>query len=233
MNSDKVNVIAIDGPAGSGKSTVAKLLAKRLGLNYIDTGATYRAITLLALKNNLNLEDEKSILDLASNAIIEIDSNPKDEQSYTTVKLNGQDVTNEIRSNEVGAAVSIVSKLTGVRKFLVDFQRKLACKGPSVLEGRDIGTVVFPNAILKIYLTANNEERIKRRKIQEEKKGNLVEYEKVKNEIETRDKIDSTRKDSPLKIAEDAIIIDNTNLSIEQTFQKIKQLYYEKLNLQN
>ncbi len=232
-NNAKVNVIAIDGPAGSGKSTIAKLLAKRLGLNYIDTGATYRAITLLALKNNVDLDNEKEILKLAKDAKIEIDSNPKDEQSYTKVILNGEDVTEEIRSNLVGSAVSIVSKLPGIRKFLVNFQRSLANKGASVLEGRDIGTVVFPNAVLKVFLTAKNEERVKRRLLQESKKNLDADFNKIKKEIETRDKIDSTRKDSPLKIAEDAIIIDSTNLTIEETFEKIKDIYLKKINSKN
>ncbi len=226
---EKVNVIAIDGPAGSGKSTIAKLLSKRLGLNYIDTGATYRTITLLALKNNLKLDDEKSILNLAKKSKIEIECKPLNEMDYTKVKLNGEDVTEEIRSSQVGKAVSIVSKLSGVRKFLVEFQRNLAKNGPSVLEGRDIGTVVFPNAILKIYLTAKNEERIKRRLIQQKEKGDIASIDKIKDEIETRDKIDSTREDSPLKIPEDAVVIDNTNLTIEETYQIIKKIYDERI----
>jgi cytidylate kinase len=229
----RINVIAIDGPAGSGKSTIAKLLSLRLGLNYIDTGATYRAITLLAIENKIDPEDEEKILELAKIAKIEIDHSPKDAKDYTTVRLNGKDVTEEIRSPEVGTLVSVVSKLSGIRKFLVDFQRKIASLGPSVLEGRDIGSVVFPDAVLKIYLTADNSERVRRRQRQEKEKGKEVKTESIKKEIETRDSIDSSRKDSPLIIPEDAVVIDSTKLTIEETFKFIKELYHERLQSEN
>jgi len=233
INKGKVNVIAIDGPAGSGKSTVAKLLARKLNLNYIDTGATYRAITLLAIKNDVDFEDEETILKLAGNATIEIDFSPEDEINYTKVFLNGEDVTDRIRSSDVGASVSIVSKLTKIREFLVGLQRKFAAKGPSVLEGRDIGSVVFPDAILKVFLTADNNERIKRRLLQEKQKGLISDINKIKNEIETRDRIDSTRKDSPLLIPDGAVVIDSTKLSIEQTFEMIRELYNERIQSKN
>jgi len=229
----KVNIITVDGPAGSGKSTIAKMLAKELDLKYIDTGAMYRTITLLALENKIDLEDEKSILRLARKSRIELEGNPGNENNYTIVKLNNKDVTEKIRGREVGDAVSIVSKLPGVRKFLVGLQRKLAKDGSAVLEGRDAGSVVCPGAILKVYLTASMDERIRRRKVQNEQKGLTISESDVKNEIIKRDRIDSTRKDSPLIIPENAVIIDSTNITISQTFEKIKKIYYERIYSKN
>ncbi|GAI03763.1 unnamed protein product, partial [marine sediment metagenome] len=204
------NIITIDGPAGSGKSTVAKILARELNLKYIDTGAMYRAITLLALQNNIDCKDEKSILKLARNINLQLDSNSVDESRYTTVKIDGKDVTNEIRSREVGAAVSIVSKLSGVRKYLVSLQKKFIQGGNAVLEGRDTGSVVCPNAALKIYLTASLDERIKRRDLQIREKGQFLERNVIKKEIISRDRIDSSREDSPMVIPENGIIIDTS-----------------------
>jgi cytidylate kinase len=229
----KNNIITIDGPAGSGKSTIAKLFSKELGFRYIDTGAMYRTITLLALENKISPEDEESILALAKKSKIELEGNPKDENQYTIVKLNNRDVTVKIRSKEVGAAVSIVSKLSGIRKFLVKLQRKLAKEGGAVLEGRDTGSIVCPNAVLKVYLTASIDERVKRRKIQNMEKGHSINEKTVKNEIASRDKIDSSRKDSPLIVPENAVIIDSTKLSIRQTFEKIKEIYYERIHSKN
>ncbi len=228
-NPKKDDIITIDGPAGSGKSTIAKLLSKELGLKYIDTGAMYRAITLLALKKNINCNDEKSILKLAKNSRIELDSNPLDENKYTVIKLNGTDVTNEIRSKEVGAAVSIVSKLSGIRKYLVNIQRELAKSGKSILEGRDIGSIVFPNAILKVFLTASLEERVKRREIQNKDKGEILNKKIIKKEIAGRDRIDSSRQDSPLIVPDDSIIIDSTKMSIREVADKIKKIYNERI----
>ena len=225
----KEKLITIDGPAGSGKSTVAKLLSKELGFKYIDTGAMYRTITLLALEQNIDPEDELSILKKAEESEIELENNPGDIEQYTVVLLNGRDVTNKIRSKEVGAAVSVVSKLSGVRRLLVKLQRKMADCGSAVLEGRDIGSVVCPHAILKIYLTADLDERVRRRKKQDMEKGNETEEHIIKNEIKSRDRIDSTRKDSPLIIPEDAIVIDTTNLSIRETYEKIRELYNERV----
>lgn len=229
----KNNIITIDGPAGSGKSTIAKLFSKELGFRYIDTGAMYRTITLLALENKISPEDEESILALAKKSKIELEGNPKDENQYTIVKLNNRDVTVKIRSKEVGAAVSIVSKLSGIRKFLVKLQRKLEKEGGAVLEGRDTGSIVCPNAVLKVYLTASIDERVKRRKIQNMEKGHSINEKTVKNEIASRDKIDSSRKDSPLIVPENAVIIDSTKLSIRQTFEKIKEIYYERIHSKN
>jgi cytidylate kinase len=227
------NIITIDGPAGSGKSTVAKILARELGFKYIDTGAMYRALTLIAGQNNIDYSDEKSILNIARKTKIELDSKSFDENRYTTIKLNGVDVTDEIRSSEVGAAVSIVSKLPGVRKYLVSLQRELTKDGDAVLEGRDTGSVVCPDATLKIYLTASLGERIKRRELQVKEKGQSLKREIIKKEITERDRIDSTRENSPLVIPENAIVIDTTGLSIREVVDKIKKIYYEKIDGKN
>jgi len=227
------NIITIDGPAGSGKSTVAKILARELNLKYIDTGAMYRAITLLALQNNIDCKDEESILKLARNINLELDSNSVDESKYTTVKIDGKDVTDEIRSREVGSAVSIVSKLSGVRKYLVSLQKKFIQGGNAVLEGRDTGSVVCPDAALKIYLTASLNERIKRRDLQIRGKGQFLERNIIKKEIISRDRIDSSREDSPLVIPENGIIIDTSKLSVKGVVEKIKKLYFKKVNVKN
>jgi cytidylate kinase len=229
MLKNSETIITIDGPAGSGKSTIAKLLARELGFNYIDTGAMYRAITLLALENDIDPEDEAKILALAHKSSLELESSPADESQYTIVRLNGKDVTNGIRSIEVGAAVSIVSRLSGIRKYLVKLQRELSKGGNAVLEGRDTGSVVCPDATLKVFLTASLQERIKRRDLQNKQKGHLIEKQVIKMEISSRDKIDSSRKDSPLIIPENAIVIDTTNMSIKETADKIKRFYYERI----
>lgn len=209
-------IIAIDGPAGSGKSTTAKLLAKKLGYLYIDTGAMYRAVTLYAIKNNL-LDDEKKIIDLASQLNIEL----KFENCQTKVSVNGKDVTEEIRSLEVNQNVSPVSKIEGVRKILVQKQKQMGKNGGVVMEGRDITTVVFPNADVKIYLTASIDERARRRALEFAQKGQQVDIEQVKQNILERDRIDSSRDVSPLTKSPDAVEIDTSNLSIEQQVEQI------------
>ncbi len=226
-------VITIDGPAGSGKSTISKILARELNFKYIDTGAMYRAITFLVLQNNIDHRDEKTILKIARKAKITLDNNPVSESKYTAVKINGKNVTNEIRSNEVGSLVSIISKLSGVRRYLVSLQKDLIKEGKAVLEGRDTGSVVCPEAILKIYLTASLDERIDRRDLQIKSKGKFMEKDKIRAEIISRDKIDSGRKDSPLIIPENGIMIDTSDLSIKEVVDKIKKLYYERANAKN
>ena len=227
------NIITIDGPAGSGKSTIAKILAKELNLKYIDTGAMYRAITLLALQNKVDYEDEESLLELARNADPELDSKSVDADKYTTVRLNGKNVTNEIRSREVGSAVSIVSKLSGLRKYLVDLQKKFIESGNAILEGRDTGSVVCPDATLKIYLTASLNERVRRRVLQVKGQEQFSKRDLIKNEIINRDKIDSSRKNSPLIIPENAIVIDTSEMSIREVADRIKKLYLKKINVKN
>lgn len=204
-------IIAIDGPAGSGKSTTAKLLAKKLGYLYIDTGAMYRAVTLFAIKNNI-LNDENKIIELASELEIEL----KLEDGITKVFVNGKDVSEEIRSLEVNQNVSPVSKIEGVRKILVEKQKQIGKNGGVVMEGRDITTVVFPNADVKVFLTASIDERARRRALEFAQKGQEVDIEKVKQNILERDRIDSSRSVSPLTKSPDAIEVDTSNLTIEE-----------------
>ena len=230
LKKENVNIIAIDGPAGSGKSTIAKMLAKDLGLVYIDTGAMYRALTLIALENNIDLTDGKSILQAAKKNVLEFDRNVGEINQYTKVILNGKDITLDIRSKKVGEAVSIVSKLSDVRKYLVKLQRGMALKKPCVLEGRDTGSVVCPSAICKIFLTADINERVKRREKQLLENSQPSSKKEIKTEIESRDKIDSSRKDSPLIVPEGAAVIDTSSMSVNDVFESIKNDYNKKIS---
>ncbi len=205
-------IVAIDGPAGSGKSTSAKLVAQRLGFLYIDTGAMYRAITFEAKRRNI-LNDQDAVVDLANHIDIEL----KFIDGTTYVKVDGYDVTGFIRTPEINQLVSDVSKIEGVRKALVDKQRIMGRKdGGVVMEGRDIGTVVFPDAEVKIFLTASIEQRAIRRKKEFEEKGIDISLEDTKNNLLKRDKIDSSRKVSPLVKAADAFEVDTSKVTIEQ-----------------
>ena len=186
----------------------------------------YRTMTLIALRNNIDLEDEKNILEVAKKSELQIDSKAGNENEYTSVKLNGEDITEDIRSSQVGSAVSIVSRLSGIRKYLVSLQRSMASSGNSILEGRDTGSVVCPDAALKIFLTANISERVKRRKLQLEYKSQPMDETSIKKEINERDKIDSNREDSPLIIPEDGIELDTSGLTINEVVARIKKLYY-------
>ena len=204
-------IIAIDGPAGSGKSTSAKLIAKKLGYLYIDTGAMYRAITYLAIKQNV-LNNDSQIVELARKSKIELIYS----KNELVVLLNDDNITKEIRLPEVNSHVSDVSKISEVRELLVDKQREMGAKGGVVMEGRDIGTVVFPNADVKIFLTASLDARAERRTKEYIEKGAEVPAEEIKNNISNRDKIDSGRSNSPLIKADDAIEIDTTNVTINE-----------------
>ncbi len=204
--------IAVDGPAGSGKSTICDIVAERLNIIHIDTGSMYRAITYLALEKKIDLNDEKSY-GFVKDASIVYEENK--------IFANGIDVTEQIRSLEVTKNVSKVSSFPSVRKHLVKLQRK-ASKGKNVImDGRDIGSVVLPNADLKIFLTANIEERAKRRMLELHAKGQDVDLLTMIEDIKIRDHKDSTRKVSPLIIPKDAIIVDSTNYSIEETVEVI------------
>ena len=210
-------IIAIDGPAGSGKSTSAKMLAGLLGYLYVDTGAMYRAITLLAIEKKI-LQDEEKIIQSALQSEIVLDF--IDGKTY--VKLNNRDVTDDIRSIKVNENVSDVSKIKGVRKILVDKQREMSKKGRGiVMEGRDIGTVVYPNADVKIFLTASINTRAERRTKELSESGVNVSVNDIMKNLSERDHIDSNREESPLTKAEDAIEIDTTKVTIEQQVQKI------------
>lgn len=213
-------VVAIDGPAGSGKSTSAKLVAHKLGFLYIDTGAMYRAITFLAIKNNV-LQNNDAIIELAKNSGLDLEFT----NGETHVSANGFDITDKIRTQEVNLNVSDISKIEGVRKALVDRQRELAKKNIGVvMEGRDIGTVVFPNADVKIFLTASIDQRAIRRTKEYEEKGVHISLEEIKTNIQQRDTIDSTRDVSPLVKAPDAIVIDTSNISIKEQVDVILNL---------
>jgi len=214
-------IVAIDGPAGAGKSTVAKILAKRLGFLYIDTGAMYRALTLKALENNIDISDEQRINQLALNTSIDLLNNPN---GPLKVILDGRDVSLDIRKPQITQVVSDVSKIKEVRQVLVKLQRELGQRGDCVLEGRDIGTVVFPDAQKKFFIDASAQVRVNRRF--KELKGlnqNVTEND-VAKDLSNRDKIDSTREISPLRKADDAVYIDTTNLSIEEVVEKMLEL---------
>ena len=218
-------VVAIDGPAGSGKGTIAKKISKELGLVNLDTGATYRCVALQSIKENVPLSDEKGIIKLLDNINIQFEiSEPTD-----IVILNGKDVTKDIRTKEVTNIVSQVSSIKEVRFKMVDIQRKMAQGKNVVMEGRDIGTYVFPNADVKIYLDATLEERAKRRYKENVEKGIYTTYEEVVENLELRDKNDKAKEIGALKVAEDAIIIDSTKLSIEQVVEKVKNIIKEKM----
>lgn len=216
--------IAIDGPAASGKSTVAKILADNLDYLFFDTGVMYRAVTYEVLERGINMEDEKAITDLSRQ--VEIDIQPAslaDGRSYD-VLLNGEDITWQIRKRQVDANVSTVAAYAGVREALTHQQRKIAERGGVVMVGRDIGTVVLPEADLKIYLDASVEERAKRRFNELRERGEKVEYQPLLEAMKLRDETDSTREIAPLKAAVDAIRVNTDGLSIPQVVASILQL---------
>ncbi|GEL76142.1 (d)CMP kinase [Tenuibacillus multivorans] len=212
--------IAIDGPAAAGKSTVAKMIAKRLGYVYIDTGAMYRALTLAALESNIDVDDEHSLTQLAEEIAITF-KNDKDGQE---VYINEHDVTKKIRDKDVTNNVSMVAKHQLVREKLVDMQRSLAREGNVVMDGRDIGTFVLPNAELKVFLIASVEERALRRHKENLENGFESDLEQLKEEIRKRDQLDSEREVAPLVKADDAIEIDTTNKSIDDVADTIYSL---------
>ena len=218
-------VVAIDGPAGTGKGTIAKLVSEKFGFLNVDTGAMFRCVTLAMLQQNISLEEEEKIQALLKN--IEIDL--KEENGELVVFLNGENVTNQIRTAEVNAFISGVSSLKIVRSKLLDLQRKLAVGKNVVMEGRDIGTTVFPNANVKIYLDASSEERARRRVRQNEEKGIHMSYEEVLESVKKRDQLDSTRELSPLKKAEDAIYIDGTNMNVEECADVVYEIIEERM----
>ena len=202
-------IIAIDGPAGSGKSTAAKNIAQKLGFIYLDTGAMYRAITFMALRKGI-ADDVPAVIDLARN----IDLKLQFDNGVTRVFVNDEEVTDQIRTAEVNAKVSDISKIPEVRAELVKIQKKLGERGNIVAEGRDVTTVVFPNADLKIFMTATLEERTNRRYKEFKEKNVDISWEDVKENLEKRDRLDSGRAVSPLKKADDALEFDNTTISI-------------------
>lgn len=212
--------IAIDGPASSGKSTVAKIIARNLGYTYLDTGAMYRSATYLALKNDLDASKVSDLLDLLSQYPITFQKEANDQQR---VILGDLDVTEAIRQPKVTNQVSWVSALPEIRQELVAQQQRIASQGGIIMDGRDIGTVVLPDAELKIFLIASVEERAERRFKENQEKGILTDFETLKDEIAARDYKDSHRKVSPLKAADDAIIFDTTGVSIDSVVDFIQK----------
>lgn len=216
-------VVAIDGPAGAGKSTIAKLVAGELGYAYIDTGAMYRSVTWKWLQTDAAF-DEAFISELSRKMVIEF----KPEANVNRVFVDGQEVTSAIRSAEVTANVSRVAAIGPVREAMVEQQRRMGDVGGVLMDGRDIGTVVFPKAQLKVFLTASVEERALRRYKELVAKGEKVELEQLQKDIAYRDKQDSERAISPLRQAEDAILLDTSDMNIEQVVAKLKQLVQER-----
>ncbi len=217
----RVAVVAIDGPSGAGKSTVARRLAARLGWNYIDTGAMYRAIGLKADRAGLPFEDDEALEELCRHTRLELGTAP---DGATRIVMDGEDVSSAIREHRVSGLASRVSARAPVRLAMARFQRSLGEASPSVLEGRDIGTVVFPDAAVKIYLTASDEERAHRRAKELKDRGEEVSYEHVLADIRSRDRNDSTRAHAPLRAAEDAHLVDTTGLEIETVVERLEAL---------
>jgi cytidylate kinase len=217
-------VIAIDGPAGAGKSTVAQKVAARLGLTYVDSGATYRAAALKVLQSGISPDDEQAVTRLIAETDIRITT----EGLQSLVLMDGQDVTEKIRTPEVTLAAAKVSRLSEVRAKLVAVQRSFAKGRGVVMEGRDIGTVVFPNAALKVFLKADPEERAHRRLRQDRKEGRSATLEQTADEIARRDQLDAERKISPLVAATDAYQIDSTHLAAAQVVEQILDLARKK-----
>ncbi len=221
-------IIAIDGPSGAGKSTLGKMLAKELNLLYLDTGAMYRAVGLAVKKSGVNFDEQEKIIEITANSEIELTGEP----DALFVKLNGEDITAEIRTNEIGQAASIVSTVSEVRKILVEKQRNLGnlAEIGAVLDGRDIGTVVFPNADIKFFLTAKPEARARRRFEEDLEKGRAVSFEQTFDEIKQRDERDVSREDSPLSIAEDAVVIDTSEMDLTEVFEQMLAVVRERQN---
>ena len=219
-------IIAIDGPSGAGKSTLGKMLAKKLGLLYLDTGAMYRAVALAVTRANVPYRDVDRIAEIAENAEIDLIGEP----DAMKVLLEGADVSIDIRTLEIAQAASIVSTISEVRRIMVEHQRAIGNEAPNgcVLEGRDIGSVVFPHADIKFFLTATPEARARRRFMEDQSKGRISTYEQTLAEINERDERDVSREDSPLTIAEDAVVIDTSELDLTEVFEQMTIKITEK-----
>jgi cytidylate kinase len=218
------SIIAIDGPAASGKSTLGLKLSRELGYLFFDTGVMYRAITWLALKFDMDLHDEAKVTDLAETTQIDVAPASKSDGRACDVLIAGKDITWETRLPEVDANVSVVSAYRGVRAALSKQQRRIGQRGNVVMVGRDIGTVVLPEANLKIYLDATAEERAKRRFNEMTARGANAKYEDILAQVIERDRIDSTRDVAPLKAAEDAIVLDSDQINADEVFERVMKL---------
>lgn len=209
-------IIAIDGPSGSGKSTLGRMLARALKLLYIDTGSMYRAVALATIESEIDPSDKEAVTALANRIEIDLKGDPES----LSVLLNGRDITNQIRTERVTEMSSIVSTIPGVRRAMVERQRTISKRG-AVLNGRDIGTVVFPGADIKFFLTAAPEERAERRYKEDHTAGASMSFAETLADMVERDRRDSTRADSPLKVADDAIVIDSTGKNIDEVFEEM------------
>jgi CMP/dCMP kinase len=223
-NKTPPSIIALDGPAASGKSTLGRTLADSLGYLFFDTGIMYRAITWISLQNDMNLLDETAITALAQKTQIDIRPPSKADGRPCDVVLGDRDVTWDMRNGEVDANVSVVSAYAGVRQALSEQQRRIGMRGRVVMVGRDIGTVVLPQADLKIYLDASAEERAKRRFDEIVARGEKADYNEILRKVIERDRIDSTRAIAPLRPADDAVIIDSDKMNAEQVFARVMEL---------
>ena len=218
--------IAVDGPSGAGKSTMARMVARALGFLYVDTGAIYRTLALFALREGAAPADAQAVAGLLPRAGIRMGYG---EDGGQRMYLNGEDVTEAIRTPEVSAAASQVSAHPQVRAFLLDMQRDLAKTGNVIMDGRDIGTVVLPDADVKIFLTASAEDRARRRLAEQLERGEQIRFDTVLSDITERDRRDSTRSAAPLRQAEDALLVDTTDKSLEESFALLLQTIQEKL----
>lgn len=216
-------IIAIDGPSGAGKSTLGRMLARALNLLYIDTGSMYRAVALAVMESSVNSSDDLAVGSLAARLDIDLAGDP----DALKVTLEGRDVTDEIRSEDVTEMSSIVSTIPQVRRAMVKRQRELGSRG-AVMNGRDIGTVVFPDADIKFFLTAVPQERAERRFNEERAADPRANFEETFADMTERDRRDQTRADSPLKVADDAIVVDSTGLSIDEVFEKMMATVEER-----
>ena len=221
------HAIAIDGPAGAGKSTIAKALAARLHYIYIDTGAMYRAIGLFALRSGVSGEDREGVAALLPEIRLELCF----QDGAQHILLNGEDVSQAIRTPQASAYASLVSAIPAVRSFLLDYQRSFARSNSVIMDGRDIGTVVLPQADCKIFLTAGSEARARRRFAELQAKGDETPYEEVLAAIRQRDRQDSSREAAPLKAAEDAVVVDTTACTLEESIEKVYAVVKEKLHV--
>lgn len=216
--------IAIDGPAGAGKSTIAKIVSKKLGFVYVDTGAMYRAMAVFFLDNGINTDDEKEISEACKDVNIRIEYKDNAQQ----VILNGENITSRLRTEEVGNTASKTAVYSEVRKKLVELQKELAKTTDVVMDGRDIGSCVLPDAICKIYLTASVEKRAERRMLELKEKGETADFDVIKKDIADRDYRDMNREVSPLVIADDAVLVDSSYMGIDEVVDTIIKIFNEK-----
>lgn len=216
--------IAIDGPAGAGKSSIAKLVAKEMGFVYVDTGAMFRAVALYFLNRGIDTGDERAVSEDCDKIQVRIEYLDKTQH----ILLNGEDVTEKIRKEEVGKHASVVAKYSAIREKLLELQRKMAAESDVIMDGRDIGTVVLPGAEVKIYLTASARVRAKRRYKELVEKGETCDLDEIERDIITRDEQDMNRETAPLKQAEDAILLDTSDLTIPEVVKKIEEIVRSK-----